>query len=221
MTLSLTPANSCSHRTCRLVACKEVHLPVVSSLNSEGSSSTSWSLVHRLHLEWDCSIYLWLVVRRNTFECRCGNSFSKISSYVLLCMCPLPSEKVTMDWQTIFKPSWTPRSSLHGFFFPRVSRDPTYQVCLCMAEISDMGRGRWIDVELFLVDEYLSYNEDSRQLNSNQDVVWLMTCKGWVVLQDFWTLSFCWSIQASHGLNLHWPLLHLPVHSDRSGRKCN
>jgi len=30
--LGLTPAKSCSHRTCRLVACKEVHLSVVSVL---------------------------------------------------------------------------------------------------------------------------------------------------------------------------------------------
>jgi len=32
MKLCFTPAKSCSHRTCRLVAYKEVHLPVVSSL---------------------------------------------------------------------------------------------------------------------------------------------------------------------------------------------
>jgi len=66
----------------------------------------------------------------------------------------------------------------------------------CMVEISGLGRGGWIDAELFLIDEYLSGNEDSKQLSSNQDVVWLRTCRGWVALQDLCTLSFDWSVQA-------------------------
>ena len=80
MKLCITPAKSCSHRTCRLVAYKEVHLLVVSSLKVVLKRVDQWCINVILG---DCSICLWLVVRRNTFECCCGNNSSQISS----CLC--------------------------------------------------------------------------------------------------------------------------------------
>lgn len=106
-------------------------------------------MVHQLHLEWDCSVYLWFVVKRNTFECPAESRFpvARNASAVSDDMRKMIARGTAISWLIIFRnlgDSWSSLAALSDLrfwsFLAMISGSTYTSVNLYMLLLSKMDQ---------------------------------------------------------------------------------